>query len=86
VAEAEAPDFQFSFSDAKRSNEYTTADVDAAMRWFQEGEGTAPSQNEEFVSNAFGSEDASFFDDVGVISCLKSCLPGLLHADCMAAL
>ncbi|KAG2484074.1 hypothetical protein HYH03_017093 [Edaphochlamys debaryana] len=57
-------EFSFSLSDAKKGNEYNASDVEAAMR-FYEGEGDAPGDaNSEFVENLFGTEDASFFDDM----------------------
>ncbi len=56
--------FEFSFTDAKKGNEYSASDVEAALR-FYEGEGEAPGDvNNEFVENLFGIEDAAFFDDM----------------------
>ncbi|GIL90789.1 hypothetical protein Vretifemale_18522, partial [Volvox reticuliferus] len=64
AAEPEVEEFSFSFSDAKKGNEYTSSDVEAALR-FYEGDGVAPGDvNSEFVENLFGIEDASFFDDM----------------------
>ncbi|KXZ52532.1 hypothetical protein GPECTOR_9g576 [Gonium pectorale] len=57
-------EFSFSYSDAKKANEYQPSDVEAALR-FYEGDGDAPGDaNSEFVENPFGIEDASFFDDI----------------------
>ncbi|PNH06362.1 hypothetical protein TSOC_007264 [Tetrabaena socialis] len=70
AAEPEAPgavveeEFSFSLSDAKKGNEYNASDVEAAMRFYA-GEGDAPGEvNAEFVENVFGTEDASYFDDM----------------------
>ncbi|EFJ49243.1 plastid/chloroplast ribosomal protein S5 [Volvox carteri f. nagariensis] len=64
AAEPEVEEFSFSFSDAKKGNEYAASDVEAALR-FYEGESVAPGDvNSEFVENLFGIEDASFFDDM----------------------
>ncbi|GLC45370.1 hypothetical protein PLESTB_000315200 [Pleodorina starrii] len=64
AAEPEVEEFSFSFSDAKKGNEYSSSDVEAALR-FYEGEGSVPGDvNSEFVENLFGIEDASFFDDM----------------------
>jgi small subunit ribosomal protein S5 len=57
-------DFSFSFSDAKKANEYTASDVEAALRFYESGEGSSPAFDADFVTNAFGVEDASFFDDI----------------------
>ena len=56
-------DFEFSLSDARKNNEYAASDVDAAMRFYFEG-AAAPVHNEDFITNLFGEEDASFFDDI----------------------
>lgn len=56
--------FSFSFSDAKKANEYSVSDVEAALAYY-EGEGEAPGEaNSEFVENMYGIEDATFFDDI----------------------
>lgn len=62
VALAE-PDFEFNEGDAKKNNSYEPSDVEAAMRFYYEG-AAAPPANDDFVTNMFGGEDASFFDDV----------------------
>lgn len=57
-------DFVFSLSDAKKNNEYSSSDVDAAMRFYLDGEGTQPAADAEFTTNYFGVvEDASYFDE-----------------------
>lgn len=63
-AVAEDLDFSFSFTDARRANEYSPADVEAAMRFYTDGEGTASPFDTDFVTNTLGTEDASFFDDI----------------------
>ncbi len=40
VESPEDTDFSFSFSDAKKANEYSAAEVDAAIRFYQDGEGS----------------------------------------------
>jgi small subunit ribosomal protein S5 len=62
-AEAETEDFSFNLSDARKGNEYSPSDVQAALEYF-DGEAAAPSYNDEFVANPLGMEDASFFDDI----------------------
>lgn len=57
-------DFVFSLSDAKKDNTYTPEDVEAAMSFYVDGIGSAPMYEEDHVSNFFGSEDASYFDDI----------------------
>ncbi|KAJ9514754.1 hypothetical protein QJQ45_028527 [Haematococcus lacustris] len=64
AAAVETEEFSFSFSDAKKSNEYSPADVQSALDYFSGEAATAPSYNEDFVTNELGVEDASFFDDV----------------------
>jgi len=54
----------FSLSDAKRANDYSTADVQQALAYYVDGEGSAPSYDSDFVTNNLGLEDASFFDDI----------------------
>lgn len=61
--DAPADDLAFSFSDAKRANEYSASDVEAGMRFYLD-EGSAPSYEADFVTNTFGVEDASYFDDI----------------------
>lgn len=68
AAETEAAsgdlDFSFSLSDAKKNNEYSASDVEAALRFYADGEGSAPIADGDFVTNTVGMEDASFFDDI----------------------
>lgn len=68
VAEAEAPvvdddDFEFSLSEAKRNNEYSPADVEAALKAYFEGVGSLPYEK-DFITNPWGVEDASFHSDL----------------------
>ena len=56
-------EFEFSINDARKNNEYAASDVDAALRFYFEG-GAAPAHNEDMITNLFGEEDASFFDDI----------------------
>lgn len=42
----------------------TTQDVEAAMRFYEDGEGSAPSYDQDMVTNQLGGEDASLFDDI----------------------
>ncbi len=60
---APEPEFEFSIADARKNNEYASSDVEAALRFYFEG-GAAPSHNDDFISNEYGDEDASFFDDI----------------------
>eukprot|EP00195_Chlamydomonas_chlamydogama_P012193 CAMPEP_0202899994 /NCGR_PEP_ID=MMETSP1392-20130828/9370_1 /ASSEMBLY_ACC=CAM_ASM_000868 /TAXON_ID=225041 /ORGANISM="Chlamydomonas chlamydogama, Strain SAG 11-48b" /LENGTH=694 /DNA_ID=CAMNT_0049586301 /DNA_START=96 /DNA_END=2180 /DNA_ORIENTATION=- len=73
VAEPEAPaaagaaedqDFDFNYSDAKKNNQYDASDVEAALRYYTEGQGVIADYDKDFVTNLFGTEDASFFDDI----------------------
>lgn len=63
-ADAEEGDFSFSLSDAKKGNDYSPSDVQAALDYYEGEPVSAPSYNEEFVGNPLGIEDASFFDDI----------------------
>lgn len=60
----EEDDFEFSYSGAKKNNEYTAKDVEAAMKLYFEGEGIESDYELDHVSNLTGMEDASFFDDI----------------------
>lgn len=48
--EAAELDFEFNFNDAKKNNTYQQSDVDAAMRYYNDGEGVMDYDN-DFVSN-----------------------------------
>lgn len=66
VPEAAAvEDFAFNLHDAKRGNEFAASDVDAALRFYADGQGSMP-YNDDFATNAFVAtlEDAAFFDDL----------------------
>ncbi|KAG2441818.1 hypothetical protein HXX76_003427 [Chlamydomonas incerta] len=60
----EADDFTFSLSDAKKGNEYTSGDVEAALRFYSGEASAVGATNDEFVENVFGIEDADFFGDL----------------------
>ena len=63
VAAEQDTEFEFSISDARKNNEYAASDVDAAMRFYSEG-AAEPVHNADFITNQYGEEDASFFDDI----------------------
>lgn len=65
AAPAAEEDFSFSLSDARRGNEYSTSDVEAALRFYTEGQGSLI-YNDEFAKNDFVAtvEDSAFFDDL----------------------
>jgi len=63
ASDSQDNEFEFSISDARKNNEYAASDVDAALRFYFEG-GAAPAHNEDMITNLFGEEDASFFDDI----------------------
>jgi hypothetical protein len=63
-AAVEELDFDFNLSDARKNNEYSASDVDAAMRFFEGDGGAEPVINKDFPVNEMGLEDASFFDDI----------------------
>ncbi|MEW5312171.1 MAG: hypothetical protein WDW38_003818 [Sanguina aurantia] len=64
MTEDDETDFIFNLTDARKNNTFEESDVIAAMSYFQEGLGSAPIYEEDHVSNFFGSEDASYFDDI----------------------
>lgn len=71
AAETEAPaapaedelDFVFSLSEAKRNNEYSPSDVEAALKAYFDGVGSLDF-NRDFIVNPWGTEDASFHSDL----------------------
>jgi hypothetical protein len=64
VAAVEADDYAFSLSDAKKGNEYSAGDVEAALRFYSGEASAVGATNDEFVENVFGIEDADFFGDL----------------------
>jgi hypothetical protein len=53
---APADDYAFSYSEAKRGNQWEASDVAAAIAFFEKGEGAQPDANVEFVTNPLGIE------------------------------
>lgn len=61
-------DFQFNYDDAKKNNEYSLSDVDAALKYYYNRKGVPPVHDAVFVTNHEGTDDAKYFDDIEDIS------------------
>lgn len=56
-------DFTFNFSEAKKGNTYDQSDIEAALRFYTEGDGDLQYEADH-VTNISNIEDAAFFDDI----------------------
>lgn len=66
---APVEDFVFSYSDAKRNNQWEASEAAAAIAFYTNGEGDQPEANTEFVTNPLGIE-------------VRACVWGGTHSGC----